>query len=437
MTSQAPAPAEVPREAGRMLGITTFAWSICFAVWTIFSIIGIRIQAELGLSEAQFGLLISLPILTGSVARLFLGIASERWGGRRVSLLTMVITALSVWLLTWAQTYPQFLMAALGVGLAGAVFMTGIAFISRWFPSERHGSAFGLFGVGQVGAAATNFGAPLLLVALGWQGTARVYAIALAVAAIVFWLFTRDDPTTQQRRREGIKGTTLLEQLAPLRFIRVWRFSLYYFFAFGGFVALASWLPRYYIGVYDLGIETAGMLAAVFSFSAAIFRAVGGWFSDRFGARVVLYWTFWACMGCLLLLSYPPTTYLVEGIEGTIRFRIAAPLGGFVAVTFVLGFFMSLGMAAVFKHIPSYFPRSVGSVGGLVGMIGGLGGFFLPIIFGVLNDLTNVWTTAFMALFAVVTICLIWMHTVILRMAETFDRDPAYTDEPESRAANS
>jgi len=424
---------EINPAAGRMLAITTFAWSICFAVWTIFSIIGIRIQADLGLSESQFGLLISLPILTGSVARLFLGIASERWGGRRVSMLTMVVTAISVWLLTWAQTYVQFLIAALGVGLAGAVFMTGIAFISRWFPTERHGSAFGLFGVGQIGAAATNLGAPLLLVAMGWQGTARVYALALAIAAVIFWLFSRDDPITQQRRREGIKGTTIGEQLAPLRYIRVWRFSLYYFFAFGGFVALASWLPRYYIGVYELNIETAGMLAAVFSFSAAIFRAVGGWLSDRFGARVVLYWTFWVCMGCLLLLSYPPTTYLIEGIEGTIRFRIAAPLGGFVTVTFVLGFFMSLGMAAVFKHIPSYFPRSVGSVGGLIGMIGGLGGFFLPIIFGVLNDMTNIWTTAFMALFALVTTCLIWMHIVILRKAETFDRDPKNIDEDPAR----
>jgi len=422
-------PAATDPLAGRMLSITTLAWAVCFAVWTIFSIIGIRIQAELGLTEAQFGLLISLPILTGSVARLFLGIASERWGGRRVTLLTMGVTAVSVWLLTWAQSYAQFLIAALGVGLAGAVFMTGIAFISRWYPTARHGSAFGLFGVGQVGAAVTNFGAPLLLTALGWQGTARVYAIALAVAAVIFWMFTREDPVTRQRSRDGVRGTTLREQLAPLRHVRVWRFSLYYFFAFGGFVALASWLPRYYIGVYDLGIETAGMLAAIFSFSAAVFRAVGGWLSDRYGARIVLYWTFWACMGCLLLLSYPPTTYLVEGIEGTIRFRIAAPLAGFVSVTFVLGFFMSLGMAAVFKHIPSYFPASVGSVGGLIGMIGGLGGFFLPIIFGVLNDLTNIWTTAFMVLFAVVATCLIWMHTVILRMAETFDRDPNYIDE--------
>lgn len=437
MNSQAPAAGQVPPEARRMLGMTTFAWTVCFAAWTMFSIIGVRIQAELGLSESQFGLLISLPILTGSVTRLLLGIASERFGGRWVTLVTMLVTAVSAWLLTWAQTYGQFLIAALGVGLAGAVFMTGIAFLSRWYPSERHGSAFGLFGVGQVGAAATNFGAPLLLVTMGWQGTARVYAIALVVAAVVFWLFTRDDPLTRERRRSGVKGTTVAEQLAPLRFMRVWRFSLYYFFVFGGFVALASWLPRYYIAVYELDIQTAGMLTAVFSFSAAVFRALGGVLSDRFGARTVLYWTFWACMGCLLVLSYPPTTYIIEGIEGTIQFHMQTHVGLFVTLTFVLGFFMSLGMAAVFKHIPSYFPRSVGSVGGLVGMIGGLGGFFLPVFFGVINDLTNIWTTAFMLLFGLVGICLLWMHLIILAMARRFDDDPNYTDEPLADSAES
>lgn len=413
-----------------MLWMSTFAFAASFAAWTIFSIIGIRIESELGLSESQFGLLISIPILTGSISRLFLGIAADRLGGRLVTTLTMLVAAASLWLLTWASTYPQFLLAGLGFGLAGGVFATGIAFLSRWYPRERHGSTFGLFGIGIVGAAVTNIGAPLLLVALGWQGTARVYAAGLAAAAVIYYLLTGDDPETRRRRQSGARGATLAELLAPMRRIRVWRFSLYYFMFFGGFVALASWLPRYYIAVYQLDIRTAGILTAVFSLAAAVFRALGGYLSDVFGARTVLYWSFWACMGCLLVLSYPPTTYLVEGIDGVIRFRLSTPLKVFTVVTFVLGFFMSLGMAAVFKHIPSYFPSSVGAVGGLVGMVGGLGGFFLPIIFGIVNDLSNIWTTAFMVLFGVVSACLLWMHIVVIRIAERADHDPAITDEP-------
>src|SRR5690606_36793756 len=150
------------------------------AVWTIFSIIGIRIQKELGLSESEFGRLISAPILSGSISRIFLGLASERFGGRLVTTLTMLVSAGSVWLLTWAESYPQFLLAGLGVGFAGGTFATGIAFVSRWFLAERHVSAFGLFAIGNVWATITNFGAPFQLVALGWQGTAKVYAVAVA-----------------------------------------------------------------------------------------------------------------------------------------------------------------------------------------------------------------------------------------------------------------
>lgn len=427
---EAAAQGHAPSAARRMLWMSTFAFAASFAAWTLFSIIGIRIQTELGLSESQFGLLISVPILSGSVSRLFLGIAADRLGGRLVTTLTMFVCAACLWLLTWASTYPQFLLAGLGFGFAGGTFATGIAFLSHWYPRERHGSAFGLFGIGLIGAAVTNVAAPLLLVALGWQDTARVYAAALAAAGVLYYFLTSDDPETRRRRQSGVRGATLAELLAPMRKIRAWRFSLYYFMFFGGFVALASWLPRYYIAVYKLDIETAGILTAIFSFAAAVFRALGGYLSDRFGARTVLYWSFWACMGCLFLLSYPPTTYIVEGIDGMIRFRLSTSLRVFVAVSFILGFFMSLGMAAVFKHIPSFFPASVGAVGGLVGMIGGLGGFFLPIIFGIVNDLTNIWTTAFMALFGVVSACLLWMHIVVIRIAQKADLDPAITDEP-------
>jgi NNP family nitrate/nitrite transporter-like MFS transporter len=416
--------------APRMLWMSTFAFAASFAVWTIFSIVGIRIQAELSLSESEFGLLIAAPILSGSISRPFLGLASDRFGGRIITTLAMLVSAASVWLLAWAQTYSQFLMAGLGFGLAGGTFATGIAFLSRWYPRERHGSAFGLFGIGNVGAAITNFAAPIMLVALGWQNTAKVYAVAVAAVAILYYLVTRDDPETHRRRQTGARGATLATQLAPLGKIRVWRFSLYYFLFFGGFVALASWLPRYYIGVYKLEIGTAGMLAALFSFTAAVFRAFGGYLSDRIGARTVLYWSFWACMGCLLFLSYPPTTYIVEGIEGSIQFSMSTPIRLFVVLTFLLGFSMSLGMAAVYKHIPTYFPSSVGAVGGLVGMFGGLGGFFLPVIFGVVNDLSNIWTTAFMVLFGVVSVCLLWMHVVVIRMAQSIDRSRSYADEP-------
>jgi len=226
------------------LGLSTLAFTVCFAVWTIFSIIGVKIQQDLGLSDTQFGLLVATPVLTGSISRIFLGIWTEQVGGRAIFPIQMITTAVAVFLLSYASTYPMFLLAALGLGLAGGSFIIGITYVSKWYETERQGTALGIFGVGNMGAAVTNFGAPFLVVALGWQTTAQIYAGVLGVMAVIFYIFAKPDPEVAERKRTGAKPTSAWMQLEPLKNIQVWRFATYYFFVFGAFVALASWLPR-------------------------------------------------------------------------------------------------------------------------------------------------------------------------------------------------
>ncbi len=403
-------------QQNRALGASTIAFTACFAVWTIFSIIGVQIKEELGLSETQFGLLVATPILTGSVSRIFLGIWTDQFGGRRVFSAVMFFAAIAVWLLSTVHTYPMFLLAALGVGLAGGSFAVGIAYTSKWFDSAHQGTALGIFGMGNVGAAITNFAAPFILVAVGWEKTAQIYAVILMATAIIYFFVTKEDPATLARKARGEKPRSALLELEPLRNLQVWRFALYYFFVFGAFVALALWLPRYLIGVYGLDIKTAGMLAAFYAVPASLFRAYGGYLSDKIGARKVMYWTFIVSIACVFMLSYPHTDYIIHGINGPIEFSTQMGLVPFVILIFILGFFMSLGKAAVYKHIPVYYPEHVGAVGGLVGMIGGLGGFVLPILFGVMNDLTGIWTSCFMLLFAIVGVSLAWMHFAVRNM---------------------
>ncbi|MCI3135317.1 MFS transporter [Phenylobacterium aquaticum] len=425
-------PVDTPKAApgaGPALGLSTFAFTACFAVWTIFSIIGVQIKQQLGLTEAQFGLLAGTPILTGSLIRVGLGVWTDQYGGRVVNLIVMLSAALATFLLSHAHTYPQFLAAALGVGVAGGSFAVGVAYVSKFFPKERQGTALGIFGAGNVGAAVTKFAAPFVMLAYGWQTVAQVWAGALAVIALVFFLFTRDDPQLVERRRTGAKPQAAATQFAPLMKLQVWRFALYYFFVFGAFVALSLWLPHYLVAVYHLDIRAAGMLAAAYSIPGSLFRVFGGWLSDRIGARLVMYLTFSVSVLCTFLLSYPPTSYVVDGVHGPIAFRIATSLPVFVVMLFGLGFAMSLGKAAVFKHIPVYYPAQIGSVGGLVGMVGGLGGFVLPIAFGELNDLTGVWTSCFMLLFVLVAGALTWMHLAIGRMERA--GAPGLSDLPE------
>ncbi len=403
-------------DQNRALSLSTIAFTVCFAVWTIFSIIGVAIKAELGLNELQFGLLVATPILTGSLTRLFLGVWTEKYGGKIVFSLQMILTGMATWMLTWADSYTMYLVAALGIGLAGGSFIIGVAYVSRWYPAGKQGTALGIFGAGNVGAAVTKFVAPFVMVAYGWHGVAQVWAVAIIAMGVLFFLLAKDDPALVARRVSGVKSPSLAQQFAPLKNLQVWRFSLYYFFVFGAFVALALWMPHYLIDVYHLDVKTAGMSAAAFSLSASLFRAYGGHLSDRFGARRVMYWTFGFSMIFLFMLSYPATDYVIQGKDGPIAFTTEMSRWPFVFTLFALGFFMSLGKAAVFKHIPVYYPNHVGAVGGLVGMIGGLGGFILPIMFGALLDLTGVYTSCFALLFLLVAVSLAWMHLSIRTM---------------------
>ncbi|MFT4182562.1 MAG: nitrate/nitrite transporter [Rhizobium sp.] len=400
-----------PMSAGepvKALWISTTAFTLCFAVWTIFAIIGVRIKQELGLNEAEFGLLVGTPVLTGSIVRIVLGIWTNRYGGRLVYTLTMLAAALATFLLSYATTYTEMLIAGLGVGLAGGSFAVGVAYVSPFFPPEKQGTALGIFGAGNVGAAVTKFAAPFVLIAWGWQAVAEIWALVLAVMAVVFWFTTSDDPAFRARRDRGVAAKSLLQEFAPLKNVQVWRFSLYYFFAFGGFVALSLWLPRYLVGVYGFNLEVAGMVAAAYSIPGSVFRAFGGVLSDKKGARSVMYTMLSVSAVATLILSVPAATATGPA------FGITPAV--FIVVIFVLGFFMSLGKAAVYKHIPAYYPDSIGAVGGIVGMMGGLGGFILPIAFGLLKDITGLWSSCFLLLFAIVAISLLWMHLSVRKL---------------------
>ncbi len=400
------------RKQYQVLALSTLAFAANFAVWTVFAVIGVKIKANLGLNETQFGILVATPILTGSLTRLPLGILTDRYGGRPVFLVQMLVTAAATFGLAFATEYWHFLATGLCVGLAGGSFAIGIAYTSAWFEKERQGTAMGIFGAGNAGAAITNLAAPIILVAYGWQMVPKVYAVALVAIAVLFWLFTYDDPAHAKRRASG-QHLALKDQLAPLKNLQVWRFGLYYFFVFGGFVALALWLPKYYVTEYSLDLKTASFITLLFTLPSGVIRALGGWASDRYGARVVNWSVFWTCLVALFLLSYPQTTMIIHGIKGDVHLSVGLGVWTFTALVFIVGIAMGIGKASVYRLIADYYPDNVGSVGGMVGVIGGLGGFSLPIIFGVAADLIGVRSSCFMVLFTLVAASMIWMYFAI------------------------
>ncbi len=389
---------------------STLAFTVCFMVWMMFGVIGIPIKDTLDLNATQFGLLTATPVLTGSLVRVPLGMWTDKYGGRIVLFLLLLATVIPIWLISYATQFWHFIVLGLFVGLAGGSFSVGTPYVARWFDRGRQGFAMGVFGAGNSGAAVTKFVAPVLVVAYGWFVVPKVFAAAMLVTALLFWFGSYSDVRHQVDARVSWR-----EQLSVLRDPNVWKYSQYYSIVFGGYVALALWMTQYYVGEYGFDIRIAALLAACFSLPGGVLRAVGGWLSDRYGAHQVTWWVLWVSWICLFLLSYPQTQFTIVTVNGPATFHIGLDPWVFTALMFVMGMAWAFGKASVFKYIADDYPDNIGVVSGIVGLVGGLGGFVLPVLFGMLVDLTGIRSSCFMLMYGVVWVSLIWMYFTEVR----------------------
>jgi MFS transporter, NNP family, nitrate/nitrite transporter len=480
--------------ANRVLFLNTLAFAICFAAWTLYSVLLTYLvdHQVLQLDKSQIGWLMGIPLLTGSILRLPMGMMADRYGGKPVFIGIMLFSSVALVATSFANDFLAFLIGGLTFGVVGATFSVGVAYTAAWFPKNKQGTALGLLGMGNIGTAITALAAPKLLDVFtqqgaaieGWRMVPRVYAGALIVMTIFFALFAIP---------KKVEGTakTMAQMTAPLKNSRVWRFGFYYFLLFGGFVALSQWLIPYYLNVYGMTLATAGLMATLFSMPSALTRAAGGFLSDKIGARRTLYFVLSGVSVLFILLLAPrmditspgegvmsdksgavtyvapnrieaagvtynlkPEQQLSSNIDqstivlpkfhswqtpavrvgdavkkkqllatGTTHVYFQANRWVFTGLLFLAAILMGLGMAAVFKHIPEYFPNEVGVVGGLVGVLGGLGGFIMPILFGYLLKATGLWTTCFLLMALLSILCLLWMHWTILSTAHHRELD--------------
>jgi len=380
-------------KAWSVLIVSTWAFMVCFMVWMMFAAVGIPLRKQLGLNQAEFGLLTSMPVLSGSLIRVPLGIWTDRYGGRIVMTILLAISVPATWFIAYATQYWQFLVIGLLMGLAGGSFSVGTPYVARWFPKRLKGTAMGVFGAGNSGAAINKFLAPALIVAFGWKAVPHVYAAIMLGTLILFWLFSASDPAHR------VPSTTRwTDQLRVMKDPKVLKYCQYYSFVFGGYVGLSLWLLQYFQGQYGMDIRVAGLLTACFALPGGVVRAFGGVLSDRFGAHRTTFWVLLISWLCLLALSYPGLNVYV-----------------FTTLLFLLGIVVAVGKASVFKYVGDEYTDNVGAVSGAVGLAGGMGGFLLPLMFGYLQDLTHVRSTAFMLMFGVACVALLWMYLTEMR----------------------
>ncbi len=469
-------------QSHRILFLNTLAFTVCFACWTLNGVL-VTFLVDNGIfhwSVVQVGWLLGIPILTGSIMRLPIGILTDKFGGKYVFSSLLLLCSIPLFLLPLADSFFMFAVLSFLFGMVGTSFAVGIGYTSIWYPKEWQGRALGIFGMGNAGAAITTFIAPTLLNQFsvddpqnGWKLLPVIYGVALLVIGLLFLVFAKNKKLEKSTK-------TIPQMLTTLKSPRVWRFGAYYFLVFGCFVAYSQWLLPNFMNVYQTSLVLGGLFATLFSLPSGVIRAFGGYLSDKYGARKVMYWVLSSSVILSALLMIPKMTITTAGpgvmagkkgivtavtdsnvrigdtdfvidtqkektetnsifptkstwqevivkenqevkkkeliAKGITSIKFDANMWVYLVLVVLIGISWGIGKAAVYKHIPEYFPTEVGVVGGMVGLLGGLGGFFGPIIFSYLLQFTGIWSSSWIFVLLFSAICLIWMHITITRM---------------------
>jgi len=483
-------------QSHKILFLNTVAFTICFACWTLNGVL-VTFLVDKGIfnwSVVEVGWLLGIPILSGSIFRLPIGILTDKFGGKIVFSVLLFLCSIPLFILPFADTFWSFAVLSFLFGLVGTSFAVGIGFTSVWYPQNWQGRALGIFGMGNAGAAITTFVAPTLLNDFsktdpinGWKMLPITYAIVLVIIGLVFIFFAKN-------KKPSGDSKNIKTLLTPLKSVRVWRFGAYYFLVFGCFVAYSQWLLPNFMNVYQTSLVMGGMFATMFSLPSGVIRAFGGYLSDKFGARKVMYWVLGSSIVISFLLMFPKMEVFTAGpgvlaaksgvvteisateikidgkvqsinskaslekettsilpvrnswqeivvqqnqevkkkellAKGITQIKFEANMWVYLVLVILIGISWGIGKAAVFKHIPEYFPNEVGVVGGMVGLIGGLGGFMGPIIFGYLLNSTGLWTSSWIFIFVISVLCLFWMHRTIIKILRV--KSPSFTKDIE------
>jgi MFS transporter, NNP family, nitrate/nitrite transporter len=469
-------------QSHRILFLNTLAFTVCFACWTLNGVL-VTFLVDNGIfnwSMVEVGWLLGIPILTGSIMRLPIGILTDKFGGKYVFSSLLLLCSIPLFLLPLADSFFMFAVLSFLFGMVGTSFAVGIGYTSIWYPKEWQGRALGIFGMGNAGAAITTFIAPTLLTQFsvedpqnGWKLLPVIYGFTLLVIGVLFLVFAKNKKLEKSTK-------TIPQMLTTLKSPRVWRFGAYYFLVFGCFVAYSQWLLPNFMNVYQTSLVMGGLFATMFSLPSGVIRAFGGYLSDKFGARKVMYWVLSSSVILSALLMVPKMTVTTAGpgimagkkgivtavtannvrigetdfaidtqkepasgstifptkttwqevivkenqtvkkkeliAKGVTSIKFDANMWVYLVLVILIGISWGIGKAAVYKHIPEYFPTEVGVVGGMVGLIGGLGGFFGPIIFSYLLQFTGLWSSSWIFILIFSSICLVWMHVTITRM---------------------
>jgi len=374
----------------KALLLGTLAFAVSFAIWGLLAGLMPVLKKELQLTASQASLLVAVPVVLGAIGRLPAGLLADRYGAKRVMTVLLFFMTIPAVILGFVHDYNAFLVTAFFLGFGGMTFPVGVTFVSRWYPPEKQGTALGVFGAGNVGQSIAVFSVPALALLLGQSMSVWIFALGALVFAIIFVVKAEDAQwTLAPKSLSGMLKIFFTEKMC-------WILSLFYFQTFGGFVALSIYMPMLLKESFAITPTDAGFRTAMFVIVATVARPLGGWVSDKFSSQLVLLACFIGLLPCALIMTSSDLGYFTIGALGS---------------AFLVGF----GNGGVFKLVPHYFPKDVGTVTGLVGAAGGMGGFFPPLVLGYCKDHLGSYNPGFYCLAGYSLLCLLVLYFAIIK----------------------
>lgn len=362
--------------------LSTIAMMVAFTVWGVLSPMAQEIREQFNLNATQTSVLVSTPVILGSILRVPMGILSDKYSGRLIYTLTMLFLVLPLIGAGFANTYATLLFFVFFIGVAGATFSIAITYISGWYSKEKQGVALGIAGMGNIGTAVAGFIVPVIVATYSIAWAFRILAVAIGLMAIIFYFGTKD--------REQTGNKTFRDAIDAMKIKQTWLLSLFYFLTFGVFVAFGIYLPTLLIDLFELSSVDAGQRAAGFVILATLVRPIGGWIADKYNPKKLVTAVFSGITISAAFLTFFNTDIMF-----------------FTIFSLAIAFFSGVGNGVIFKVVPFVSPSNTGAITGIVGAAGGLGGFFPPILLGIVKDMTGQFHLGFLLLGIFSLVCLI------------------------------
>jgi MFS family permease len=335
------------------------------------------LKDELGLSNTQFGLLLSAFSIAYAAAQMPAGILSDRYGGKRVSLVGLFLMAVAALAFSFSTDFEValFLRCLAGFG-GGLVLPAAIRLLSDWYPPKDRNIAMGIFGLGQgLGFVVTYVIGSIVVEFLGWRTGSLFSGTIVSLVVVLALIFLKENAAAAIAEKQP--GSSRAEGKFKLPFFL---FIAINFTSLSVVSGILQFTPQFLTVRFGFSTIASGFVTSLMGLTSMLSSFAGGLTSRKIGGGNVILASMLMCAAfpALLGYSYYPASVLA-----------------FVAL---LGFGTLFYFGPLFAGVSSMGEKHRGAVFGVFNTTSFGASALSPLILGYVLDTTHRYEAAFTSL---------------------------------------